>query len=68
MTIHECTRCGICCATGPCSNGEGEPCIRLEWEGDVAVCSLLRDGKVNPEDIGIRGSGCALKVVPHAYE
>ena len=40
----------------------------MKWEGKVAVCMLLEAGKVKPEDIGIKGEGCALKHIPDVYQ
>jgi len=61
-----CTRCGVCCGTGPCEWGEEDEygiCVQLRSNKDgLMECRLLAEGKVDGEDIGI-GMGCVLRAL-----
>ena len=66
-----CIRCGVCCATGACSKGkenEEGVCIYLKRDKNrKTMCSLVTEKKVRPEEVGINGSGCVLRLYPKIY-
>lgn len=68
----QCIRCGLCCITGTCNVGEeGDDyiCKYLYYnERGLACCRLLEEGDVEPEDIGINGSGCVLQKLHDQYQ
>lgn len=62
----KCVRCGVCCFSGPCSQGNHNSkygwCSELIINSDKTTsCNLVLKRKVKPEDIGIRGVGCSVK-------
>lgn len=65
---HKCTRCGLCCLAGTCSEGtEGDDgvCTHLSFsKAGVASCALVVNKAYKEITVG---RGCALKQTPNVY-
>ena len=67
MDSTKCTRCGICCLSGVCPEGQEDEngmCTYLIIEDDKTICKLVRDNLTNTISIG---EGCVLKKCTEYY-
>ena len=62
IEMPECTRCGLCCLSASCGfHDYEENCTELEFDGEIAVCKAIEDGRMPPELVCL-GKGCFIRL------